>query len=131
MSKREAALKSAWMRELDRQCPHYHVLRYATAGAPDRSIVGDGFQSNWEAKHATPYFSSRDNQELFCARLAAASHCRYVFWRETTKGTGKQTLIVHPRCVLDGSLTPEAWTSGYDHRWLVQQVKKAHGMENR
>lgn len=128
--KREAALKAAFFKELKAQCPSYYVLGYSTAGAPDKSIVGGGRQTNWEYKHATPDFVSHENQELFCTRMAMVSHCRYVFWWESSGGTGKRTMIVHPVKVLrrEGNhLTPEAWTSGFDHEWLVEQIKRVHG----
>jgi hypothetical protein len=124
--KREAQLKSAFLKELTKQFPSYLILQYATLGAPDREIVGGGRSSRWEFKHGTPSIQSQGAQALACARLAAADHCRYVIWQETTTGIGHRTLIVHPLRVLDGTLTPEIWTTGYDHRWLVEQVRKYH-----
>jgi len=130
MSKREGELKSALTKELARQCPNFYVLRYATAGAPDRSIVGAGRQTNWECKHATPDFDSPDNQALLCTRIAVnGGHCRYVLWQER-KGL-ERTVIVHPRHILERTtwdVLPEAWCAGFDHRWLVEQIRKAHGI---
>src|SRR5678815_4174061 len=123
---REAGLKAAFIRELLRQLPDFYILQYATAAAPDREIVGHGKSTRWEFKHACPSFVSHQNQILLCARLASADHCRYVFWHES-EGR-KRTAIVHPLRVLDKTLEPEMWTHGFDHRWLVEQVKKAHGL---
>ena len=124
--KREAELKSTFFREFRRQCPGYIVLLYATAGAPDREIVASGRSSRWEFKHGTPHFTSHGVQALFCARLAAAQHCRYVVWQETATGVGERTMIVHPLRVLEETLTPEVWTTGYDHGWLVHQIRRVH-----
>lgn len=127
--KREAALKSALFQELKRQLPEFRVLQYATAGAPDRSIVGGGFQSNWECKHGCPTFISPGNQELFCMRLAVAGHCRYILWTETANGANKRTLIIHPRAMHErASWTPEAEAAcaGFNHRWLVDYIKQVH-----
>lgn len=127
--KQEGVLKAAFARELKRQLPHYEVLFYATAGAPDRTIVGDGRQTNWECKHLVPSMSTQGLQELTCMRLAVQGHCKYVLWSES-RGM-KRTLIVEPRIVYawlrhEGALRPEAVTEGFDHAWLVQQVRKAH-----
>lgn len=125
MSKRESSLKSAFFQELKRQLPDYRVLQYSTAGAPDRSIVGDGFQSNWEFKHATPGFVSHDNQELLCMRLAKAGHCRYVLWIEF-KGV-QQTRIVHPTVIHQHEdYVGEACCAGFNHRWLVDYIQQVH-----
>lgn len=135
--KTEARLKSAFAKELKRQLPAYLMLHYSTAGAPDCEIVGNGVTSRWEAKHATPDFTSHDNQVLMAMRLAAMAHCRYVVWYETRRGDGKMTMIVHPKQVHEhkgtGSSTicgitliPEAWCDGFNHGWLVEQVRKVH-----
>ncbi len=129
MSKREAALKSAFTAELKRQLPTFYVLHYSTAGAPDLEIVGNQVTTRWEGKHAVPAFVSKENQELLCARLATQGHCRYVFWQESREG--KKTMIVHPLKVLrrEGcKLEPEAWTLGFDMEWLVNYVKREHGL---
>jgi hypothetical protein len=122
MSKQEARLKAGAMRELARQCPHYVVLLLATAGGPDRAIVGTGRTSLWEFKHGTPGFKSHDLQKLTCLRLAVQGYCRYVVWEER-RGI-KRTLIVHPNHI--GDLLPEAWCVGFDHKWLVEQIRKVH-----
>ena len=127
--KREAELKAAFGRELKRQLPAFIVLFYSTAGAPDRTILGNGRQTNWEFKHATPEYDSPGRQELICMRMATAGHCRYVIWWEA-KGT-RETLIVHPRVVATSEswhpVAADAWCQGFDMRWLVEQVRKAHG----
>lgn len=40
--KREAELKALFRREMRRRLPGFMLLQYATAGAPDREIVGAG-----------------------------------------------------------------------------------------
>jgi len=128
--KEEAKLKSAFTRELETQLPDFVTLRYATAGGPDREIVGNGITSRWEFKHGTPTFRSQGNQELAMCRLAVVGHARYVIWRETPHG-GKCTMIVHPLMVherVGWDLVPEAVTIGFDHRWLVEQIKQIHGL---
>ena len=128
--KEEGKLKAAFQRELDRQLPDFVTLRYATAGAPDREIVGNHFVSHFEFKHATPEFRSQGLQELTMCRLAVVGYARYVIWRETPYG-GKSTLIVHPREVHERTgwdLVPELVTIDFDHGWLVEQIKTVHGL---
>ena len=127
MHKREGELKQLWRQELKRQLPGFYVLQYSTNGAPDREIVGAGVTTRWEAKHATPDFASPGDQELMCCRLAVAGHCRYVIWYEY-RGIQK-TMIVHPKDVMDRTgwnLMPESFCVGFDMKWLVHQVRKAH-----
>lgn len=127
--KREAELKSKFGAELQRTLVGFYLLAYATNGAPDRSVVGAGRQTNWEMKHATPDFLSPGDQELMCCRMAVASHCRYVIWYE--KGTIQRTMIVHPKKVMNRTgwtLEAEASCSGFDMKWLVGEVRKAHGL---
>ena len=127
MAKREAELKSLFGKELRRQLPGFYLLQYSTNGAPDRSVVGAGRQTNWEMKHGTPDFDSPGDQELMCARMAQASHCRYVVWQEQ-RGV-QRTLIVHPKDVMNRSgwnLVPEVFCVGFDMRWLVAQIRIAH-----
>lgn len=155
-SKREGELKSLFGEELKRQAPGFLVLQYATNGAPDRSVVGNGRQTNWEAKHATPDFRSPGDQELMCCRLAVQGHCRYVIWLElparckdcgatsmstTCNVSGfacipsesiKKTVIAHPSEVFQKQgkgrfIRPIEWCVGFDMRWLVAQVLKEHG----
>lgn len=129
MEKREAELKARWRREMARRLPGFLLLQYATLGAPDREVVGLGVTTRWEFKHGTPDFCSPGSQELCCMRLAAAGHCRYVVWQENADGTGKRTSIVHPKKMHDREgWSPEAetWCSGFDMRWLVEQMRKAH-----
>ena len=129
MTKREGELKSLFASELKHQLSGFYMLRYATNGAPDRSIIGAGRQTNWEAKHCTPSFISPADQELLCCRMALASHCRYICWHEH-QGVQK-TMIVHPLKVMhrtSWSLEAETWCVGFDMKWLVEQVKKAHSV---
>lgn len=129
MAKREAELKSLFADEMKRQLPGFHILQYLTNGAPDREIVGANVTTRWEFKHATPDFDSPGDQELMCCRLAHAAHCRYiVFWE---RGPIQKTMIVHPLKVMrrtSWDLEAETWCAGFDLRWLVEQVRKAHGV---
>ena len=136
--KREAELKGLFVAELRRQLPGFILLQYATAGAPDREVIGQGRTSRWEFKHATPHFDSPGLQELTCTRLASAGHCRYIIWCESPQGNQQRTMIVGPSqlwsrrkeaqqgAVDARSLIPEAWCSGYNMAWLVEQVRKVH-----
>jgi hypothetical protein len=129
MPKQEAKLKSAFFKELHRQLPGFLILAQASAGAPDKGIVGNGRVSFLEFKHATPQFISHGDQELFCMRLAVQGFCRYVIFWESVTGLGKRTMIVHPKQVHEREgwrLVPEEVTPGFDHRWLVEYVKQVH-----
>ena len=125
MTKREAALKSAFFREFAQYFPHYYVLKHSNRAAPDCAIHGAGHVTTWEFKHGTPTFETKGDQVLFCMRLAVANHCRFVIWQEKADGN-QRTMIVHPRMVHEGNLVPDAACVGFDHRWLVEQVRKAH-----
>lgn len=127
--KREAELKSEFFAELKRQLPDFLLLAQASAGAPDKALVGAGRTSFLEFKHATPDFLSPGLQELFCCRLAVQGFCRYVIWWEGASGLGKRTMVVHPRKVHERTgwlLDPEEVTPGFDHKWLVDYVKQVH-----
>lgn len=129
MSKREAELKAMFTRELKRQLPRFIVQLFSSANSPDRSITGNGRTTHWEFKHGTPDFESPGGQTLFCARLAAQGHCRYVIWQEDARGGVPRTLIVHPKMVLgrdSPNIVAEDFCIDYDMRWLVEQVKRAH-----
>lgn len=133
MEKIEGKLKQAFTQELKRQLPDFIVQRFITNASPDRSITGNGVTTHWEFKHGTPAFESPGDQELMCMRLAVQGHCRYVVWQESSKGVGKRTMVLHPRDVFrrsSGSWTfnPEAWCVGYDHKWLVDEISKWHGV---
>ena len=129
MAKREGELKSKFAQEMKRRLPGFYLLQYSTNGAPDRSIVGAGRQTNWEAKHGTPDFLSPGDQELLCCRMAAASHCRYIVWLE--RGAMRKTLIVHPLKIMNRvswNLEAETWCTGFNMTWLVSKVREAHGL---
>ena len=129
MPKREGELKSKFGQELKHQLPGFYLLQYATNGAPDREVIGAGITTRWEMKHATPDFESPDDQELMCCRLAVAGHCRYIIWYEHR--SVQRTMIVHPLKIKNRAgwnLDPEAWCVGFDMRWLVEQMRKAHGL---
>lgn len=131
IQKREASLKSAFGREMTRRLPNFVMALYASAGAPDRTIIGNGRQTNWEFKHGTPGFRSPGLQELTCMRMATAGHCRYVVWLENYLDAGPRTLIVHPQKVHERAtwfLEAEAWCEGFNQTWLVEQVRKAHSL---
>jgi hypothetical protein len=121
----ESGLKSALLRAIKAGLPGFVALRHEdvrTCGIPDLSLTGLGRTTWWECKHAAPDCGSTGIQELTMLRLAAAGSARYVVWEER-RGV-KRTLVVHPRHL--GDLLPEAWTTGFDHRWLVEQMRKAH-----
>jgi len=128
MTKFEGELKQKFTREFkDRMPGGFYLLQYATNGAPDREVVGAGITTRWEMKHGTPSFESPGDQELMCCRLAAVAHCRYVIW-QLRKGI-RRTMIVHPNAVrlrTGWDLIPEAFCTGFDMRWLVEQIRMAH-----
>lgn len=129
VNKEEGELKSKFGEELKRRLPGFLLLQYLTNGAPDRSVIGNARQTNWEMKHGTPDFRSPGDQELMCLRLAAAGHCRYVVWHEFN-GV-KRTLIVHPKVVracegMKVNLEAEASCIGFDMKWLVEYIAKEH-----
>lgn len=124
ISKREGELKSAFYSQMS-QVPGYYILSFSTRAAPDRAVFGNGKITTWEFKHGTPAFVSPGDQELMCARLATAGHCRYVIWQEPQE----RTLVAHPMMVMqrDGwKITPEAWCNGFDIKWLVDYVRRTH-----
>jgi len=59
-------------------------------------------------------------------RIAVQAHCRYVLWKEDRHG--ERTLIVHPRHVHEKTGVYELSCEGFDHIWLVNQVKRVHGL---
>jgi hypothetical protein len=130
--KRESELKSAFMREVKRSLPAFVAIRHEdvrTSGTPDLSITGAGRTIWLEFKHATPRWTGTKRQELMMLRLATAGYARYVFWWETAAGLGQRTMIVHPRQVhgrTSWKVVPESYCEGFDHRWLVQQIREAH-----
>lgn len=130
--KREAFLKSAFFRQLKQQAPELMVFQLATAGAPDRLIVGNGKTTFWECKHGTPTFALNGRQDLCCKRLADSAYCRYVVWLEDRYGSNKRTLIVHPyyiQQVLCGGGADD-WSLGFNHQWLVKYIKQIHETDN-
>lgn len=135
MPKREAELRSQLMVVLKRHAPELVAFRHESVrecGIPDLSLTGGGITTWWEFKHATPRFDDNGLQLLTCARLAVGGFCRYVLWRENANGTGKQTMLVHPRHVKTmrdqkrWDFVPDASTENFDHPWLVAQMLFAH-----
>jgi hypothetical protein len=128
MEKREGELKSALTKEVKLQLPGFLTLLFATAGAPDRMIVGNNRVSLWEFKHGTPNFESPGLQALTCSRIAAQGvYCRYIVWQETRRE--QRTLIVHPKVILERNsyaVWPELQCEGFDMIWLVHQIRKVH-----
>lgn len=129
--KYEGKLKSAFGAELKKQLPNFLSLMFATRGAADRVIVGNGISTFWEFKHGTPDFDTPGDQLLMCMRLNVQGRCRFVIWEEQESGVGKRTMIVKPRDIYDArrngtKFVPESWTTGFNHRWLVDQIKIAH-----
>jgi len=132
MSKREGELKSRFTKELKLQLPEFITLLHASAGAPDRSITGNKFTSMWEFKHGTPSFASPGLQELTCERLDVQGYCRYVIWMDAAIRVPQQsTLIVKPSDIrkrVGWAFDVESWCKGFDMKWLVNQVRKVHGL---
>lgn len=132
--KRESFLKTALMRELRSTLPDCVALRHEdrfTNGIPDISITMHGKTSWWECKHGTPRFDSLGNQELLCQRLAVQGYCRYIIWTESKSGIEQRTMIVHPRELYgrnEVGMNAEAFCMGFNMHWLVDQVRKAHGV---
>ena len=129
--KREAELKGAFSRVLRDSCPTLFALQLSTAGGPDRIVIGNNHVTFWEMKHATPDFESPGLQELTCMRISDHAYCRYLIWQENSRGEDWRTLIVNPYDVRRRKgwrLAPEAYCEGFDHRWAVEQVRKAHGL---
>lgn len=123
----ESGLKSALLKQMKILLPGFVVLAHSErvrSGVPDWSVTGAGRTTWWEFKHSAPDFMSHGIQELTCLRLAAAGYCRYVVWEE--RNGIKRTLIVHPKHLKD--LTSETWCVMFDHRWLVNEIRKAHGV---
>lgn len=128
MGKDESGLKSALMREIKLSMPGAVALRHEdvrTAGIPDLSLTWRGKTSWWECKHATPDFAGTGIQKLTMLRLAGAGYARYIVWHEHKDETCKQTMIVCPRNI--GTLTTEFACVGYNHRFIVECMRKAHG----
>lgn len=128
MSKREAELKKALMRELRERLPHFVHQRHEdrfTVGWPDISVTGFARTSYLEVKHATPRVDTMARQELTMLRLAAASfYARYLVYFENKSGSLKRTLIVHPNRLHD--LQPEESTTGHNHKWVAEHLLKLH-----
>jgi hypothetical protein len=123
--KREAEYKSSLMREL-RATLKCVALRHEdrfTSGIPDISVTMGGRTSWWEAKHAQPSITSEGIQELTMLRLAACGYARYIIWEE--RRGSKRTLIVHPKRLK--TMEPDVFIVGFDMRWLVDQIRLAHG----
>ncbi len=124
--KREGELKTAFYSQMS-QVKGYYILSFSTRAAPDRAVFGHGKITTWEFKHGTPGFDSPGDQELMCARLATAGHCRYVVWQEYPDR--QRTLIAHPMSVMQRvgwSIKFEAWCEGFDIKWLVDYVRRTH-----
>lgn len=134
MSHREAKLKSALFQRVKEDEPSFLVLQLATAGAPDREVVGNGRVSHWEGKHGTPRFVSHGNQELMCQRLEIQGYCRYILWLEDAYGDSKRTLIVQPRYIRHviaqlphfQDITCEASATGHSHAFVSDFIRKVH-----
>ncbi len=130
----EASLKSAFMLAVGKQLLGFVALRHEdirTSGIPDLSITGFGKTSWFEFKVANPQFHGTELQELTMLRLAAAGFARYLVWSENKNGTGKRTLIIHPKEVFKknghvSEMEIEAFCVGYDHRWVCSYIRERH-----
>lgn len=127
MSHIEGKLKASLFRRLHQDAPNLIILQLATAGAPDREVIGNGFTSHWECKHGTPQFVSPGNQELMCQRIEVQGYCRYILWLEDEHGRDKRTLIVRPRHINDAIYdTYDACVSGHSHSFVSQFIQSLH-----
>lgn len=134
IGKREGKFKQALRDRIKVALPAFYVLSHvdATNGIPDLSISGNGTTTWWEFKHGTPDFTSRGVQVMTCRKLAAASFCRFVVFWENGAGE-KRTYILHPSQVVFGRnsdtiLSVDCYTEGFDYDWLIDQIKRAHGL---
>ena len=125
--KDESGLKSALMRQIKIGLPGFVALRHEdvrTSGIPDLSLTRYGRTSWWEFKHAAPNFVSSGIQELTMLRLATAGRAWYVVWHEY--GSLKETLIVRPKNLK--ALTPEASCMKFNHLFVIEFMRKVHGV---
>lgn len=123
--RREANLKQSLVEALRQHLRGAVVIRHEdrfTSGIPDVSVTLLGLTSWWECKHACPSIDSRGIQELTALRLAVAGYCRYLVWEE--KKDVKRTMILHPNQL--AGMVPEAFCAGFDHRWVVEYVRRVH-----
>lgn len=126
----ESVLTAKFLCEFRERSPSAVVIKHSdsiTSGVPDISITLGGLTSWWEAKFAKPSCASKLVQELMLARLAATGFARYIVW--CSRAGVDKTLIVHPRKVMERTswdLEAEAWCLGFDMKWLVTEVLKAH-----
>lgn len=122
----ESGLKSKLLKQISLRLPGFIALRHEdvrSSGIPDLSLTGFGRTSWWEFKHAAPTLKSKGIQELTMLRLAGAGFARYVVWEENKHGI-QRTLVVHPKNLV--SMTPEEWFVGYDHKAIVEYMRKVH-----
>lgn len=121
----EGTLKSALFQRLRQDEPAFIVLQLATAGAPDREVVGNKRTSYWECKYGKPQFISHGNQELMCQKLAYHGfHCRYVLWIDT--GDEKWTYIVNPFSIRNYKTSFEYQFNGLSHRRVCDYIRQVH-----
>lgn len=129
MNHREARLKSALFKQLRTDAPSFLVLQLATAGAPDREVVGNKCTTYWECKHGTPRFVSHGNQQLICQRLDMQAFCRYVLWINIAGEP--YTFIVKPSDIerfTPGSDAYEETFIGYNHKAVSNYILNVHGV---
>lgn len=134
MPKIEGDLKAALQAQAKVTLVGYHSFYVAGVGRdgiPDLVFNGRGRTSWWEVKHATPRFEGTEQQERECLLLSATSACRYLVYYEKADGSNKMTYIFHPREVQRKkgdlrTMTAEAWTTGHDHAWACEQIRRHH-----
>lgn len=127
MPHREAELKSALFKQLLKMEPSFLVLQLATAGCPDREVIGNKRTSYYECKHGTPIFQSLGNQKLICQRFANQGfHCRYILWIEDRDGSNQHTRIVHPLQIESWTTESEHIFTGFDHQSVAEYILGVH-----
>jgi len=127
----EAVLKSELVKQARESLPKFVIQRHEdriTHGVPDISVDGNKVGSWIEVKFANPTFKTRGIQELTMSRLSRATHAYYVVYADV-KGV-RRTYIVEPEKI--GSPMDEwgTYTTGFDHKWVVEYIKEVHNVHN-
>lgn len=95
-----------------------------THGVPDFSITGNRRTSWLEAKFANPKFETKGIQELTMLRLAKNGIAFYPVY-SLVDGC-KMTYLVHPSEIGKPRTTWSNCVEGFNHLWVLEEVKKEH-----
>ena len=128
----EQTLKAQLVKELRFFLPNFVIIRHEdriTSGIPDISITGHKIGSWWEVKNANPKFASKGIQELMMLRLANSGFAYYVVYYDYQDV--QRTYIVDPKDIKKPIDTWKVFVPGFDHRWIVLQVKDLHTFRSR